>query len=467
MLPSLLSRNIQNITGIRNVAYHQVRNYRNIIKLFSERGLLQDVFPRESESNLVNLLQKKSTVGVYAGFDPTADSLHIGNLVVLMGLLHAQRAGLTPIAVIGGATGRIGDPSGKSTERPIMSNEILDKNIEGIQSDLIKIFTNHDKYFWKENTKCLPDATILNNEQFYSDMNIIHFVSNIGRHFRLGTMLGRHSVKTRLETDEGMSLTEFTYQTFQAYDWLRLCKDYNCLIQLGGSDQMGNIVSGKDLISRCLDKDVYGITIPLVVSESGDKFGKSAGTPVWINQQKTSPFQVYQYMMRQNDVDVVRMLKLFTFLPLPEIEAIVNKHDKKPHLRYGQERLAEQVTLLLHGEEGLNLAHKTTDILYKNNISAAANMTINEIRAIFQQADYIQKLYTPGVLVHEFAMSIGCFKTERDALRIISAGGFSINQSKITNSEAVIVPGVHILDNNISVVRVGKKNYYIVEWMMS
>ncbi|XP_023343931.1 tyrosine--tRNA ligase, mitochondrial-like [Eurytemora carolleeae] len=440
------------------------RNFsRNILKVLADRDLIQDTFPNQKVSEFVRLLEKRSW-GVYAGFDPTADSLHIGNLMVIMGLIHAQRSGHTPIALIGGATGQIGDPSGKSKERPSLDLSILSSNILGIKYDLVNIFNNHKEYLWRPEAGELKELEIVNNEDWYQNMNIIEFLGTIGRHFRVGTMLGKHSVKSRLNSDDGISLTEFTYQTFQAYDWMKLYKDSDSLIQIGGSDQLGNISAGQELISRALDKQVLGITVPLMVSESGNKFGKSSGTPVWLNSGKTSSFEVYQFMLRRPDSELEKLLKYFTFLPLGEIENTLRKHEKNPESRYGQEKLAENLTLLLHGEAGLTSAVRATNVIYNNDISELAKLSLSDTRDLFKQADYIQKLYTPGLSILDFALSIGCFKTERDALRIISAGGFYLNQSRSMNPDEILVHGIHILDNNLSMVRVGKKNYYIVEW---
>jgi len=227
---------------------------------------------------------------------------------------------------------------------------------------------------------------------------------------------------------------------------------------------MGNIASGQELISRHSNNQVFGITLPLLVSASGDKFGKSSGTPVWLNSSKTSAFQLYQFLLRRPDSELDQLLRYFTFLPLGQIVDTINKHKGSPERRYGQEKLAEYVTLLIHGEEGLRLARRSTNIIYKDDIRALANISSQDAKELFQQADYILKLYEPGITVADFAMKIGCFKKERDALRIIIAGGFYINQTRVVNPEEVLVHGVHILDNNLTLVRVGKKNYYIVEW---
>jgi len=452
------NRNILKTLGVRYFSN------RNILKTLGEKKMVQDVFPHESETEIATLLASKPRC-LYAGFDPTADSLHVGNLLILMGLIHCQRAGHSVVALIGGATGRIGDPSGKKTERQEILQEVLDKNITGIKSDIVNIFNNHEKYFWTagNNLDKLTPLNIVNNEIFYKDMNIIEFLSTIGRHFRLGKMLSRQSVKSRLESDQGLSFTEFAYQTFQAYDWLQLYQERECLIQVGGSDQMGNLASGQELISRVHGKQVYGVTMPLVVSEGGEKLGKSDGAPVWLSSRKTSPFLFYQYFIRLPDSQMQQMLTFFTFLQQKEIEKLMEKHWREPENRLAQTKLASSLTLLVHGQTGLDMAQKTTDILYGNDLGKMASLSLNETRKVFEGAAYIQRLFRPGMTVLDMAEKVSCFKSHKDAVRIIEAGGFYINQVRVKNTEEVIVQGIHIMDNQLTVVRVGKKNYYIVE----
>lgn len=291
----------------------------------------------------------KSPQCIYAGFDPTADSLHIGNLLVLMNLLHWQRGGHQVIALVGGATGLIGDPSHRTNERDQLDQDIINSNIAGIRKNIETIFENHEKYFYKEESFPLKPVTIVNNIDWYNNVNVIDFVRSVGRHFRMGTMLIKSSVESRLKSDSGMSFTEFTYQIFQAYDWLCLFKKYNCRFQVGGSDQLGNIVAGHELISRASKKDVFGLTLPLITSEGGKKFGKSLGNAVWLSPKKSSSFQLYQFFIRTTDADVENYLKLFTFLSLNYIKQLMIEHQAKPDLRKAQKILAENVTLLVHG----------------------------------------------------------------------------------------------------------------------
>lgn len=292
---------------------------------------------------------------MYAGFDPTADSLHIGNLLVLMNLLHWQRAGHQVIALVGGATGLIGDPSHRKSERVEIEKYLIEENTKCIANNIKTIFGNHEKHFWKGKQENLKPLILMNNLDWYTNVNVIEFVRNIGKCFRMGIMLNRSSVESRLNSETGMSFTEFTYQIFQAYDWFQLMKRYKCRFQIGGSDQLGNIMSGYDLITKKENEKVYGMTLPLITAEGGKKFGKSLRNAVWLSPTKSSSFQLYQYFIRTKDSDVESFLKLFTFLPLNKIAEIVEAHTKSPESRRAQQILAEQVTLLVHG--GKNIYH--------------------------------------------------------------------------------------------------------------
>ncbi|KDR12986.1 hypothetical protein L798_13192, partial [Zootermopsis nevadensis] len=392
---------------------------------------------------------------VYAGFDPTASSLHVGNLLVLINLLHWQRGGHKVIALVGGATGRIGDPSGHTVERPELQSTLVRTNVRSIEENIRQIFTNHEQYLWKKHasSRTLTPAKIVDNLDWYSEQNILEFVSRVGRHFRLGTMLLRHSVQSRLSSEAGMSFTEFCYQVFQAYDWLHLLQRYDCRFQVGGSDQMGNIVSGHELISRVTDIKVYGLTLPLVTTESGHKFGKSAGNAVWLSADKSSPFELYQFFVRfdnsftGNTVHIMTSLQLcwltYVFLQIPE-------------LRIAQKKLAEQVLLLVHGEEGLEIALKATSALYDQSAKSLLELRAEDIGSMFEGAKVCELLLQPGTTTLDVAMQAGCFASERDAVRIISAGGFYINYQRVTKIDEVLTEAAHILPNNVTLIRVGK-----------
>ncbi|CAG9584475.1 unnamed protein product [Danaus chrysippus] len=435
---------------------------RNILKL-SERGMYQDMFPKTAANEILDILNG-SPQCVYAGFDPTARSLHVGNLLVIINLLHWQRGGHNVIALVGGATGFIGDPSGRSTERTALQEEILRKNLAGIKNNLETVFENHKKYIWTEDENKLKPPTILNNEEWYRNIDSIKFVSEIGRHFRMGTMLLKQTVQNRINSEIGMSFTEFSYQIFQSYDWLHLLNKYNCRFQIGGSDQMGNISAGHELISRTAKKNVYGLTLPLITTEEGDKFGKSAGNAVWLDATLTSPYSMYQFFIRTKDNDVEKLLKLLTFYSLGEIKDIMYKHTQHPEQRYPQQCLAEQLVTLVHGEEGLERARRATEAIFSKDVKSLVSLTSTELQQVFEGASTVHLLLSPGITVLELGMKAKCFATESDAMRIIQAGGFYINHQRIKKIDEVITESAHILPNHTSLLRVGKRNYYIVKW---
>ncbi|CAG9827532.1 unnamed protein product [Diabrotica balteata] len=444
------------------VCYHRHYSNRNILKL-KERGMFEDIFP-DNSANIVTDLMNARPQTVYAGFDPTANSLHVGNLLILINLLHWQRGGHKTIALVGGATAKIGDPSGRNTEREEISKSFIAENIQGLCENIGTIFLNHEKFLWKEN-KSLKPVSILNNASWYQVMDPVDLIGGAGRYLRMGTLLSRTSVQTRLQSPAGMSFTEFSYQLFQAYDWLHLFKNHDCSFQIGGNDQMGNIMSGHELISKSCKKPVYGLTLPLVTTEMGDKFGKSAGNAVWLSEEKTSAFSFYQFWMRQPDSEVEKFLKLFTFDTIGSISDLMRQHKEKPELRLPQKRLAEQVTLLVHGEQGLEKAKKASEALYEANITALSEMNAKDIVQIFSGATIVEILPEAGQSILDLAMKAKCFPTKQDAVRIISAGGFYINHQKVNNPSEVINLSIHRLKNNSTLLRVGKRNYYIIKWI--
>ncbi|XP_061377374.1 tyrosine--tRNA ligase, mitochondrial isoform X2 [Danaus plexippus] len=405
---------------------------RNILRL-SERGMYQDMFPKTAANEILDILNG-SPQCVYAGFDPTARSLHVGNLLVIINLLHWQRGGHNVIALVGGATGFIGDPSGRSSERTALQEEILRKNLAGIKNNLETVFENHKKYIWTEDENKLKPPIILNNEEWYRNIDSIRFVSEIGRHFRMGTMLLKQSVQNRINSD------------------------------IGGSDQMGNISAGHELISRTAKKNVYGLTLPLVTTEEGDKFGKSAGNAIWLDATMTSPYSMYQFFIRTKDSDVEKLLKLLTFYSLGEIKDIMYKHTQHPEQRYPQQCLAEQLVTLVHGEEGLERARRATEAIFSKDVKSLVSLTSTELQQVFEGASTVPLLLSPGITVLELGLKAKCFATEGDAMRIIQAGGFYINHQRMKKIDEVITESAHILPNHTSLLRVGKRNYYIVKW---
>ena len=348
--------------------------------------------------------------------------------------------------------------------REELGDEVIDGNMLGIRENIERVFRNHDQLFWSEDRGKLRDIVIVDNSDWYRKMNIIDFLASVGRNLRMGRMLGRTSVKSRIESDSGLSLTEFTYQAFQAFDWLHLLRSRDCRLQVGGKDQLGNIVGGQEMISKEGEEEVWGVTVPLIVNEEGSKFGKSAGAPVWLSPTLTSPFSLYQFLLRLPDSQMEKMLSYFTFLSQQELEDLLESHQSQPEQRSAQSCLARQVTLLVHGQTGLEMAEKTTNILYHQDLSTLATLTLDQARDIFTGAPFLQRLFSPGLSVLDLAIKVGCFRTEKDAIRIIRAGGFSINMVKIQNTEETLTHGKHIMANGLSIIRVGKKNYYIVEW---
>jgi len=347
-----------------------------------------------------------------------------------------------------------------------MEKHEIQENAEKLEASLKRIFDNHKKYFWNDPQAKSPliPLRVVNNIDWYLKWNVIDFQSKIGRNFRMGAMLSKKSVQTRLNCPEGMSFLEFSYQVFQAYDWFHLHKEFKCALQVGGSDQMGNIHAGQELLSRN-KVQCFGLMVPLITSESGDKLGKSAGNTIWLNSDKTSPFEFYQFCMKLPDAEMERYLMLFTFLQLAEIEQVMESHKKSPESWIAQKKLAEQLTLLVHGDAGLKSAKRATDILYNENSEALALLTQDELFEVFGQASTINMVLDAGISVLQLVLQAKCFPSERDCRRIAAAGGLRVNYKKVENVDHVLIPGIHILPNKCSVIRVGKRNYYIVRFI--
>eukprot|EP00070_Physeter_catodon_P022709 XP_023984888.1 tyrosine--tRNA ligase, mitochondrial isoform X3 [Physeter catodon] len=403
---------IPGLSGVLPVGLREAHSgAQGLLAMQKARGLFKEFFPERGTKTELPELFDRGTAGnfpqtIYCGFDPTADSLHVGHLLALLGLFHFQRAGHNVIALVGGATARLGDPSGRTKEREALEAERVQSNARALRQGLKALAANHQQLF--ANGRTWGNFTVLDNSAWYQKQDLVDFLAAVGGHFRMGTLLSRLSVQTRLKSPEGMSLAEFLYQVLQAYDFYYLFQHYRCRVQLGGSDQLGNIMSGYEFIQKLTGEDVFGISVPLITSTTGAKLGKSAGNAVWLNRDKTSPFELYQFFVRQQDDLVERYLKLFTFLPLPEIDHIMQLHVKEPEKRGPQKRLATEVTKLVHGQEGLDSA----------------------------------KSY-----------------------RMITEGGVSINHRQVTNPESVLVVGQHILKNGLSLLKIGKRNFYIIKWL--
>ena len=417
----------------------------NIIEVLRERGLL-DAVTGDEVSKVV-----ESPITVYAGFDPSSDSLQVGNFVTIMGLSHFQRCGHKVIAVVGGATGMIGDPSGKSSERQLLTPEQVEKNLQGIHENLSR-FLDFDHP--------TAPAVILNNHDWFSDFTFIDFLRDVGKHFRMGSMLSKDSVRSRLESESGMSFTEFSYQLLQGYDFLHLLDNNDCTFQLGGSDQWGNITAGTDLIHKLRDKRAYGVTMPLVCDSSGQKFGKSAGNAIYLDANKTSYFDFYQFFVRTADEDAIRFLRIFTFMPLEEIEEYAAKLAAAPEKREAQIRLAEEMTRRVHGEDGLKSAQRSTSVLYG---AAMEGLKADELMAVF--SDVPSTELTREQVIDQPVMNVaadaGLCKSRGEARRLVQSGGLNLNNRRIKDI-AEVVGEDDIIDGSLLVLRSGKKRNHIV-----
>lgn len=434
--------------------------------LFSlnKRGILKESFPDGAAQDRLPRLLQSGVQTVYCGFDPSADSLHVGNLLALIALLHFRSAGHNVIALLGGATAQIGDPSGKASERERLCADTAEENTHSIRESIQRIFTNHQLYFHR-GSGSLGTVTVVNNLSWYKKRGVVDFLSEAGRHLRMGTMLSRHSVQSRLKSADGMSLTEFTYQLFQAYDFHYLHQKYGCKIQLGGTDQLGNLMSGHEYIHKVSGEDVFGLTVPLVTSSTGDKLGKTAGNAVWLNRDKTSPFELYQFFVRQPDASVEGFLKLFTFLPLAEVEGLMAQQREDPGKRVAHKRLAAEVTKLVHGKEGLESAKRCTNALYHSSVQALDEMSDEELQELFREAPFHEMLLEPGTSVIDACRSINAIPAGPRGYQMVSDGAVWINHMRVDKPEQVLVPKLHILSNGLSLLRVGKKNFYIIRWL--
>lgn len=435
-----------------------------LLSSLNKRGIIKDAFPDSAAQVELPRLLQNAPQTVYCGFDPTADSLHIGNLLAIIGLLHFRNAGHNVIALIGGATAQIGDPSGKTTEREKLSSDVVEDNTKGIRENLQRIFTNHELYYSSSDSG-LGTFTVLNNASWYRGWNVVNFLSEVGRHFRMGTLLSRHSVQTRLKSAEGMSLTEFSYQLFQAYDFYHLNQCHDCRIQLGGTDQLGNLMSGHEYIHKVTGQEVYGLTVPLVTSSTGDKLGKTGGNAVWLSRDRTSPFELYQYFLRQPDSAVEKYLKLFTFLSLAEVDQVIDLQRQDPGKRPAQKRLAAEVTKLVHGKEGLESAKRCTSALFHSSLQALQQMSDSELQELFREAPFCELLLEPGTTVLEACRRVEAVPHGARGYRMVTEGGVWINHSRADNPDQVLIPGQHILANGLTLLRVGKKNFYIIRWL--
>ena len=424
---------------------------KDFIQEMKWRGMIHNIMPGTEEQ-----LKKEQTTA-YIGFDPTADSLHIGSLVQIMTLVHFQEAGHKPIALLGGATGMVGDPSGKSKERNLLSREILEQNLKGVKKQLEKFLD-----FGQGSNA----AVMVNNYDWFKDFLFLDFIRDIGKHISINYMLAKDSVKSRLET--GMSFTEFTYQLVQGYDFYYLYKHHNCKIQLGGSDQWGNIVTGTELIRRLAGGEAYAITTPLIKKADGTKFGKTEGGNVWLDKKRTSPYRFYQYWINAADEDARNYIRIFTLKSCEEIESLEKEHEKAPHLRILQKALAEDITARVHSKEELDNAIRASQILFGKSTTEALNSIDEEtLLSVFEgvpriRVDKETLSRSPNVTDLLSEVTKGqIFSSKGEARRMIKGGGVSINKVRITSPESL--PDVKLLRDKYLLVQRGKKNYFLIE----
>jgi len=426
----------------------------NFVEELKWRGMIHDIMPGTEE-----LLKKERTSG-YIGFDPTADSLHIGHMVQVMMLMHFQRAGHTPIALVGGATGMIGDPSGKSEERNLLDEASLRKNQEAIKKQLSKFL---DFQSDKENK-----AIMVNNYDWMKEYSFLGFIRDIGKHITVNYMMSKDSVKKRIgsESKEGMSYTEFSYQLVQGTDFLHLYNNNSCKLQMGGSDQWGNIVTGTELIRRKAGGEAYAITCPLITKSDGAKFGKTESGNVWLDPEKTTPYQFYQFWLNVSDEDAAKYIKIFTILSREEIEILKKEHLKAPHERLLQKRLAEEVTVMVHSRNDYEGVVEASQILFgKGTTESLKKMNESTFLSVFEGVpvfDINRDILNNGVTLAELCTEHSQVSNSKSELRrLVQGGGLSINKEKINNPDMVIDPE-SLLNNKYLLVQKGKKNYYLI-----
>lgn len=426
---------------------------KNFIEEITWRGMLHDVMPNTEE----HLLEEMR--GAYVGIDPTADSLHIGHLVGVMLLRHFQLSGHKPFALVGGATGMIGDPSGKSTERNLLNEETLRHNQEAIKSQLAR-FLDFDSD--------VPNAAMLvNNYDWMKDFSFLGFIRDVGKHITVNYMMAKDSVKKRLSSDasEGMSFTEFTYQLVQGYDFLHLYREHNCTLQMGGSDQWGNITTGTELIRRIGGGKGYALTCPLITKADGTKFGKTEGGNIWLDANRTSPYKFYQYWLNTSDEDAEKYIKIFTFLTKEEIEVLVVAHKEAPHQRALQNRLADEITVMVHSQQDLDNAIKASNILFGKSTSADLKVldeaTFLDIFDGVPQAEISKDLIHNGIgIIGALAEQTGFLKSNGEARRALKENSISVNKEKV--SDNYTVSAVDLINDQFVLLQRGKKNYFVI-----
>lgn len=416
------------------------------------RGMIQDIMPGTEE------LFQKETVSGYIGFDPTSDSLHIGSLVPILLLMHLQRAGHKPFALVGGATGMVGDPSGKSEERNLLSEETLQFNLAGVKKQLAH-FLNFDP--------SMPNAAeMVNNYDWFKDFSFLDFIREVGKHITVNYMMAKDSVKKRIEGESGMSFTEFTYQLVQGYDFYWLYKKKNCKVQMGGSDQWGNITTGTEIIRRKMGGEAFAFTCPLITKADGGKFGKTEKGNVWLDATKTSPYQFYQFWLNASDEDAKKWIKIFTLLPMETIEQLLTEHEQAPQLRILQKRLAAELTTLVHSADDLAFAIRATEILFGNaTTEVLQSLSEDQLLQVMEgvpTGNITLAQLSEGYDLVSLLADIQIFPSKGEARKMWQAGGLSINKEKIS-ADFTVVNTTHLLQGKYLLIQKGKKNYYFIK----
>lgn len=415
------------------------------------RGMIQDIMPGTEE------LLNKEMVSGYIGFDPTSDSLHIGSLVPILLLVHLQRAGHKPMALVGGATGMIGDPTGKSEERNLLSEEILAFNQEGVRKQLEK-FLDFDPA--KPNA-----AEMLNNYDWFKGISFLNFIRDAGKHITVNYMMAKDSVKKRLEGDTGMSFTEFTYQLIQGYDFYWLYQNKHCKLQMGGSDQWGNITTGTELIRRKAGGEAFAFTCPLIRKSDGGKFGKTEKGNVWLDPKKTSPYQFYQFWLNASDDDAKTWIKIFTLLPVAEIDALIQSHEEAPHQRALQKKLAEELTCFVHSRADYDFAVKASEILFGNatteTLQSLSEAQLLQVMEGVPTVEIDKAQLEAGYDLVSFLAETQIFPSKGEARKMWQSGGVGLNKEKIPTDKTTLTPA-DLLQDKYLLIQKGKKNYYLV-----
>jgi tyrosyl-tRNA synthetase len=411
--------------------------------------MIQDIMPGTEEQ------LKKEMTSAYIGFDPTADSLHIGSLVPILLLVHLQKAGHKPIALVGGATGLIGDPSGKKEERKLLTEEEVEHNVESIRKQLSQFLDfNSDK----------NPALLVNNADWFKGISTIAFLRDAGKYLTVSYLLSKGFIKDRIAQGQEISFTEFNYILMQAYDFMWLYEHHNCKIQMGGSDQWGNITAGTELIRKKLRGEGLAFTCPLITKADGGKFGKTESGNIWLDPVRTTPYQFYQFWLNATDADAEKWIKIFTFLAQPEINTILDEHKKDAGKRILQKRLAEEVTKFVHGEVALTEAITTTEKLFANQTASAESLSVEDLEGMegVVKIEFAKEKIAQGMDVVSFLADTAIFPSKGEARKLVQGGGVSINRKKIDNMQLTIDNSL-LLHDKYLLVQKGKKNYYLVK----